>query len=103
VARGAPAELKRGLLHDAVLVECVDGKAATLGSAVEGWPGVGRVTSSNGVLHVTVDDVSAFVPRLFQLEPEGIRGIRIEPSTLEDAYFEIAGASLHAAAEEREV
>jgi hypothetical protein len=41
-----------------------------------------------------VDDVSSFVPRLFQTGIDGIRAIRIEPSTLEDAYFDLAGASL---------
>lgn len=75
-------------------VECVDGRAQALERAIVDWPGVGRVTSADSILHVTVDDVSSFVPRLFQVEAEGIRTIRIEPSTLEDAYFAMAGASL---------
>ena len=94
VAHGPPEELKRGLRPDAVRVECVDGRAQALQRAIVGWPGVGRVTSADSILHVTVDDVSSFVPRLFQADAEGIRTIHIEPSTLEDAYFEIAGASL---------
>lgn len=55
---------------------------------------MGRVTLADPILHVTVDGVSSFVPRLFQADAEGIRTIRVEPSTLEDAYFQIAGTSL---------
>jgi len=94
-AQGAPAELKAGLKRDAVLLECNNGRAAALSQEIAGWPGVGRVTSADATLHVTVDDVSAFVPRLFQAGGDGIHAIRIEPSTLEDAYFDIAGAPLH--------
>ena len=43
---------------------------------------------------VTVDAASAFVPRLFQIAGDAIRAIRIRESTLEDAYFDIVGASL---------
>lgn len=94
VAQGSPAELKAGLMHDSVRVECADGRAATLSQAIAGWPGVGRVISADAIVHVTVDDVSSFMPRLFELGAEGIHAVRIEPSTLEDAYFEVAGASL---------
>ncbi len=96
VAQGKPEELKRGLRHDSVRVECVDGRATVLSKQIEGWPGVGRVTSAGSILHVTVDDVSSFVPRLFQTDPQAIHTIRIEPSTLEDAYFEVAGSPLSA-------
>jgi ABC-2 type transport system ATP-binding protein len=93
-AQGAPADLKRGLKHDSVRVECVDGRAAALSAEIAGWPGVGHVTSSGPFLQVTVDDVSSFVPRLFQADPQAIHTIRIEPSTLEDAYFVMAGSPL---------
>jgi ABC-2 type transport system ATP-binding protein len=96
VAQGAPAELKRGLRHDSVRVECVDGRAATLSETIASWPGVGHVTSAGSILHATVDDVSSFVPRLFQADPQAIHTIRIEPSTLEDAYFAVAGSPLSA-------
>ena len=46
------------------------------------------------MLHVTVDDIHAFMPRLFQAGGEGIRSIRIETSTLEDAYFQVARTGL---------
>lgn len=94
VAQGPPAELKAGLRPDAVLVECNAGMAAQLTATIAEWPGVGRVTSADSVLHVTVDEVSSFVPRLFQAGGSDIRSIRIDPSTLEDAYFELAGTSL---------
>ena len=100
VAQGEPAELKAGLKRDAVLLECNDGRAATLSREIAGWPGVGQITPAGATLHVTVDDVSAFVPRLFQAGGDGIRAIRMEPSTLEDAYFDIAGAPLHRSEEE---
>lgn len=94
VAQGAPAELKGHLRPDSVRVECSDGKAAQLCDTIAGWPGVGRVTSADSQLHVTVDDVSSFMAKLFDAADGGIRAIRIESSTLEDAYFEIAGAYL---------
>ena len=46
------------------------------------------------MLHVTVDDASSFVPRLFQEGADGIRTLQIEPSTLEDAYFQVARTGL---------
>jgi ABC-2 type transport system ATP-binding protein len=94
VAQGAPEELKRGLKHDSVRLMCSDGLAGRLSDEIKGWEGVGAVTASGQVLHVTVDDVHAFVPRLFQAGGDGIRGLRIETSTLEDAYFQVAGAGL---------
>ena len=100
VAQGTPEELKRGLRHDSVRVECVDGRAAVLSQQIADWPGVGHVTSAGSILHVTVDDVSSFVPRLFQTDPQAIHTIRIEPSTLEDAYFEVAGSPLRAELDE---
>jgi len=96
VAQGTPEELKRGLKHDSVRLWCQDGLAATLSNEIAGWPGVGQITAAGAVLHVTVDDVQAFVPRLFQAGGDGIRSIRIETSTLEDAYFQVARTSLSA-------
>ena len=104
VAQGTPAELKAGLKHDSVRVECVqtDGHAdqlAALSDTIAGWPGVGSVTQAGGILHATVDDASSFVPRLFEAGGEGIHTIHIESSTLEDAYFQLAGASLSSSEE----
>jgi ABC-type multidrug transport system ATPase subunit len=96
VAGGKPDELKRGLRHDSVRLDCVNGRAAELAGTVNSWPEVGRAVAAGPVLHVTVDDANAFVPRLFAAGAGGIRNIHIEPATLEDAYFEITGASLQA-------
>jgi ABC-2 type transport system ATP-binding protein len=105
IATGAPADLRRELRHDSVRVEwpaAPAGAAATL-AAMEG---VGSVRTAAGpdagtVLHVTVDDASAFVPALFALDganrtPGGIAGVRIHESTLEDAYFQRVGEPLRA-------
>jgi len=37
---------------------------------------------------VTTDDGAALIPRVFALAGAAIRGVRIESSTLEDAYFQ---------------
>jgi len=96
VAQGTPEELKHGLKHDSVRLWCSNGIATALSNEIAAWPGVGAVTASGQVLHVTVDDVHAFVPRLFQAGGDGIRSLRIETSTLEDAYFRIARTGLSA-------
>ena len=103
IALGAPADLRRELRRDSVRVEWTSAPAdaaATLAAIA----GVGSVRTAAGpgagtVLHVTVDDASAFVPALFALAGAngtagGISGIHIHESTLEDAYFQRAGESL---------
>jgi ABC-2 type transport system ATP-binding protein len=94
IASGAPADLKRGLRQDSIRVECRNGQAASLSQTVSAWPGVGGVTKSGQSFHVTVDDASSFVPRLFEAGGPGIHSISIEESTLEDAYFQLAGTPL---------
>ena len=95
-AQGAPAALRAGLKRDAVWVEWPDFPTA-LAEDIAAWEGVGNLTWADPTLHVTVDAASAFIPRLFQAAPgggDGIRAVRIRESTLEDAYFDIVGASL---------
>ncbi|MDP2673743.1 MAG: ABC transporter ATP-binding protein [Dehalococcoidia bacterium] len=92
-AEGSPAELKAGLKRDAVWVEW-PGFTPALAEEIGAWEGVGRLTWAQPTLHATVDAASAFVPRLFQAAGDGIRAVRIRESTLEDAYFDIVGASL---------
>jgi ABC-2 type transport system ATP-binding protein len=92
-AQGTPAELKSALKRDAVWVEWPDFPPA-LADEIAAWEGVGRLTWAGSTLHATVDSASAFVPRLFQTGGDGIRGLRIRESTLEDAYFDIVGASV---------
>ncbi len=92
VAHGSPAELKAGLKRDGVWVE---GEfAQQVIDEVAGWTDVGRLTWAPPLLHATVDSASAFVPRLFQTAGDRITSVRLRESTLEDAYFELVGASL---------
>ena len=86
VATGTPAELKRGLKRESVRVGW-DSPTPEQLTAVASWAGEGQVTTHDGSIHITVDDASAFVPRLFALAPGAIRSIAIETASLEDAYF----------------
>ncbi len=97
-AQGTPAALKANLRRESVFLESPDASTEAV-RALETWPGVGRVTHVPPAIHVTVDDASAFVVRLLQSGGVPVTSIRIEPSTLEDAYFQICGHTLH----EREV
>jgi len=88
---GTPAELKRGLRREAVRLVWDSPDAAAL-AEIAAWPGSGEVIQQGNDVYVTVDDASAFVPRLFGLAPHAIHSIRIEESSLEDAYFQHVGA-----------
>lgn len=90
LAQGAPAELKRHLRHDSVQLEWpgLTGEALAELTAIEG---AGQTTWAPPLLHVTVDSARAFVPQAFQIAGDGIRGLQIRESTLEDAYFQIVG------------
>jgi ABC-2 type transport system ATP-binding protein len=93
VAAGAPADLKRNLRHDAVRIDWRDDPAAVV-PALEALPGVGRVRLAGLSTHVTVDDASAFLTGLFQRSGDLVAGVRIEPSTLEDVYFQLVGRNI---------
>lgn len=98
VAEGTPAALKANLRRESVVLESAAADPDTVRS-LETWPGVGRVTHAPPTIHVTVDDASAFVVRLFEWRRIPVTAIRIEPSTLEDAYFQLCGRSLRPAEE----
>jgi ABC-2 type transport system ATP-binding protein len=87
VATGTPDELKRGLRREALRVTW-ESPATDQLRQVEAWAGEGHVSQDEGVVFITVDDASAFVPRLFELAPGAIRAVSIEKSSLEDAYFQ---------------
>lgn len=87
IATGSPAELKQGLRRDAVRITWPGATAGAL-AMVASWPGTGNVVRNEDVVHVTADDASALVPRLFELAGREIRGVSIESSSLEDAYFQ---------------
>ena len=93
VARGVPAELKRGLRRDAVRIEWKR-DAPPPAARIEEWPGVGQVRVAGGTTHVTVDEASPFLTRLFQELGDRIHGVQIEQSTLEDVYFQIVGRGI---------
>lgn len=93
-----PAELKRGLRPTSIFVES-PGVTPAVAAAMQAWPGVGRVTSGDPVTHVTVDDAGPFLARLFQEARLPVTSLRIEESTLEDAYFQVVGRGLRDQAE----
>ena len=86
ITTGSPAELKRGLKRESLRVTWPDATEAQL-SEIAAWPEAGGLSRDGDILHITVDDASAFVPRLFTVGHSGIRAIEIETSSLEDAYF----------------
>ncbi len=87
VATGTPEELKRGLRREAVRLTW-EGVTADELAKIASWPGTGDVTRQGDLVHVTVDDASVFVPRVFELGGHAIRSVSIEQSSLEDAYFQ---------------
>ncbi|MCL4240322.1 MAG: ABC transporter ATP-binding protein [Dehalococcoidia bacterium] len=97
VASGSPAELKQGLRRDAVRINWPGATADAL-ATVASWPGTGDIVKSDGTVHVTADDASALVPRLFELAGREIRGVTIESSSLEDAYFQYIRRRVEASA-----
>ena len=87
IATGTPEELKRGLRRDSVQITWPGASAEDLRTVAE-WPGSGAVLRDGDAVHVTTDDGAALIPRVFALAGAAIRGVRIESSTLEDAYFQ---------------
>jgi ABC-2 type transport system ATP-binding protein len=92
-AEGAPAELKHDLRHDAVRIDWRD-EPSTLLASLEAQPGVGHVRLAGNTTHVTVDEASPFLTRIFQQWGDQIAGVHIEPSTLEDVYFQLVGRGI---------
>ena len=101
VAQGTPAALKRDLRDEAVRIDWKTDPAADA-AAIETWPGIGHVRVSGHTTHVTVDDASAFLARLFQHSGDRVHGVRIEQSTLEDVYFQLVGRGIAPATAEPE-
>lgn len=86
IATGTPEDLKRGLRRDSIRITWPGASAEDLRTVAE-WPGSGAVLRDGDVVHVTADDGATLIPRVFALAGSAIRGVRIESSTLEDAYF----------------
>jgi ABC-2 type transport system ATP-binding protein len=90
VTGGTPDALKRGLKRESVRLSWENPSDAEL-ATVAAWPGTGELTREGNEIQITVDDAADFVPRLFAVAPHAIRSIRIEESSLEDAYFQHVG------------
>jgi ABC-2 type transport system ATP-binding protein len=90
IAEGAPSELKRELRREAVRIDWRHDPGAET-TAMETWPGVGHVRLAGHTTHVTTDDASAFLARLFETSGRDVVGVHIEQSTLEDVYFQLVG------------
>lgn len=90
VATGTPWELKRGLRREVLRVTWRGPTEAEL-AEVGRWPGAGQVTREGDLVHLTADDASKLVPRLFALAPDAIRAVAIQAASLEDAYFQHVG------------
>jgi ABC-2 type transport system ATP-binding protein len=86
VTTGSPTDLKRGLKRESLHVTWPDATDEQI-SAVAAWPEAGAISRDGDILRITVDDASAFVPRLFAVAHGGIRAVSIETASLEDAYF----------------
>ncbi len=98
IADGAPSDLKRDLRRESVRIEW---KAATPPSRqITAWPGVGDVRSAGHATHVTVDDASAFLVRLFESAGSDVAAVHVEESTLEDVYFQIVGRGITSTVDE---
>lgn len=90
IAHGTPAELKRGLRSETVVVGWQSPSAEEL-LEVSSWREVGEVTSNGEAVRVSTDDASLLVPKLFGLAGKRIVSVQIHPTTLEDAYFAYVG------------
>ncbi len=95
-AFGTPSELKKGLRKESVRITWPDRVPEDL-ARVAALPGAGELSTSGETVMVTVDDASAFVPRVFEIAGNAIRGVSIEPATLADAYFRHVRARTEAA------
>ena len=93
VAQGIPAELKRDLRRDSVRIEW-QSDPGDRADMLASWEGVGAVRLSGHTSHVTVDDATPFLARVFREFGEGIHTVQIEQSTLEDVYFQIVGRGI---------
>jgi len=93
VAEGEPAELKRDLRRDAVRIDWKQPPPAG-DAGMHTWPGVGQIREAGRTTHVTVDEASPFLTRLFQDAGERIRSVQIEEATLEDVYFQLVGRGI---------
>ena len=90
VAQDKPSSLTSGLKSDALELDWPELRAADLDQLTR-WDGVGDTIRTDDGLHLTVDNSTEIVPRLFQTYGSQITGIRVRESSLRDAWFKIVG------------
>ena len=90
VAAGSPAELKADLRREVINVVW-DGVTPAQIAAVASWDGVGGIHGTGPELFITADEAGGIIPRLFAFAAGAIRSVRIDKSSLEDAYFQHVG------------
>lgn len=95
VVEGAPAALKAELRRESVRVEWKHAPSPELLNDIARWDGVGHIRASGMTAHVTVDAAGVFLARLFAERGDDVRAIHVDPTTLEDVYFQAAGKRLH--------
>ncbi|HET7737520.1 MAG TPA: ABC transporter ATP-binding protein [Tepidiformaceae bacterium] len=93
VAEGTPAELKAGLRRDSVRLVLASPELIGL-DGLATLPGAGTVTRTDTEILVTVDDAGDFLRALFERAPAAVRSVRVEASSLEDAYFQFVGREM---------
>ncbi len=97
VASGTPSALKRDLGREAVRVRWATSADAEAAASSK-WEGCGTITREDEEVLFTVEQAASFVPQLFALAPPTIRSVSIEPSSLQDAYFQHVGERVRAEA-----
>ena len=90
VASGPPAELKRGLQRDTVVLTVLE-DPVTAAARFATWEGAGEAIVAGEQIRIPVDDGPAFVPRAFEVLGASIRAVEIHRTTLADAYFHHVG------------
>lgn len=91
VASGTPAELKRGLRAETVVVGWKAPSDEEL-AALRALPETGEVVRDGDTVRVSTDDASILVPKLFAVAGRRITSVQIHPTTLADAYFAHVGS-----------
>ena len=96
VAEGTPAELKRTVGHDLIVVR-VDGDAAAASACVTGIDGVDEVDASGNELVVAASNGAAAIgPLAVALDAGGIavRDVTLRTPTLDDVFLELTGTRI---------
>lgn len=95
VLEGSPAALKAGLRRESVRVEWKQPLSAQAADGIAAWQGVGSIRTAGLISHATVDAAAPFLARLFTERGDDVRAVHVDPTTLEDVYFQAAGKRLH--------